>query len=245
MTEAPPPVLQHVPFPTKLILKDDASHKKDWEIFKQIWETFEISSQLKEHPKRRRPVTLLTCFSPSALKVYNSLSFANEEEKCDIDVVLDKMTEFCRGVVNETYERYLFNTRSQDKGENIDEFYGALLALAKNCSFGVLTLSLIKDRVIVGMQDNTTRQKLLSEKALTLEKCIEIARSYEATRIRMKAMQDKGDTETVNQVPKVNHKYNQDRREKNSQSTLEGKPIHFSKKCYFCGRDYHNRRYLQ
>ena len=72
MAEGPdvPPILQHVSFPSKLILKDDASRKKDWEIFKQIWGNYEISSQLKDHPKRRRTATLLTCFSPSALKVY-------------------------------------------------------------------------------------------------------------------------------------------------------------------------------
>ena len=107
-----------------------------------------------------------------------------------------------------------------------------------------MTSSQIKDRIIVGMQNNATRQKLLSEKGLTLEKCIEIARAYEATRIRMKAMQDKGDTETVNQVQKPNHKFNQDRRDrrKTSQSTHEGKPKHPSKKCYFCGRDYHKRQ---
>jgi len=142
-TDNPPPVLQHVPFPSKLILKDDASRKKDWEIFKQIWENFEISSQLKEHPKRRRTATLLTCFTPSALKVYNSLLFANDDDKYDIDIanVLNKMTEFCIGVVNVTYERYLFNTRSQESNESIDEFYGVLLALSKNCSFGELTSS--------------------------------------------------------------------------------------------------------
>ena len=161
--------------------------------------------------------------------MYNSLSFDNEEDKYDVDVVLEKITEFCRGVVNETYERYLFNTRSQGESESIDEFYGALLALAKNCLFGVLTSLLIKDRVIVGMHDNATRRKLLNGKVLTLEKCIEIARSYEATRIRMKAMQDKGDTETVNQVQQANYKHNQDRKETKRQSTLEGKPKHLSK----------------
>ena len=83
----------------------------------------------------------------------------------------------------------------------------------------------------MGMQNNATRQKLLSEKGLTLEKGIEIARSYEATRIRIKAMQDKGHTETVNQVQKSNHKSNQVRgdRRKTSRSTHEGKPKHPSK----------------
>ena len=199
--DPPPKILQHVPFPEKLILKDDASQMKDWEMFQQIWENYEISSQLKDHPKRIRTATLLTCFSPSALKVYNSLSFDNEEDKYGINIVLNKMKEFCRGVVNETYERYVLNTRSQARNESIDEFYGALLAWSKNCSFEELTLSLIKDRIIVGVH-NTTRQKLLSEKGLTLENCLEIARSYEETKLRMKAMQDKteSDEKAVNRV---------------------------------------------
>ena len=212
MAESPdfPPILQHVPFPSKLILKDDACRKKDWEIFKQIWTNYEISSQLKEHPTESRTATLLTCFSPSALKVYYSLNFGDEGQRYDIDVVLRKMTEFCQGVVSETYERYLFNTRSQEENESVDEFYSALLALSKNCAFGELTSSLIKDRVIVGIKDNSTRQKLLSEKGLTLEKCMEIARSYEATRHRMKAMQE-NEKDTVNRVQKFNKKGNRNK----------------------------------
>ena len=180
-------------------------------------------------------------FSPSALKVYNSLDFANEEEQYDIDLVLAKMTEFCRGVVNETYERYLFNTRSQRDNQSIDEFYSALLALSKNCSFGDLTSSLIKDRVIVGMQNNSARQKLrerqkTSERGLTLEKCLEIARLYEVTRIRMKAMQENGDKDTVNRV----HKYKKGNRSRKNQgqSNIENKSEQKGsfKRCCFCGR---------
>ena len=49
----------------------------------------------------------------------------------DYRATLTKMTGFCQGVVNETYERYLFNTRSQGENESVDEFYNALLALSK------------------------------------------------------------------------------------------------------------------
>ena len=135
----------------------------------------------------------------------------------------------------------MFNTRSQGDNESIDEFYSALLALSKNCSFGDLTSSLIKDRVIAGMQNNSTRQKLLSERRLTLEKCLEIARSYEATRIRMKAMQENGDKDTVNRV----HKYKKGNRSRKNQgqSNIENKSEQKGsfQKCYFCGRDYHKR----
>ena len=36
----------------------------------------------------------------------------------------------------------VFHMRSQASNESIDEFYGALLVLSKNCSFGELTSSL-------------------------------------------------------------------------------------------------------
>ncbi|KXJ07257.1 hypothetical protein AC249_AIPGENE25139 [Exaiptasia diaphana] len=200
----------------------------------QIWENYEISSQLKDHPKERRTATLLTCFQPSALQVYNSLSFASEQDKSDIDKVLEKMSEFCNGVVNETYERYLFNTRCQEPNESIDDFYGALLALSKNCSFDKLTASLIRDRLIVGMKDASSRQRLLQEKALSLEKCLEIARSFEATKARLRDMQGKSEANSsVNrvkqhpkQIPKEGKKHN------SSKSSGQAKE---SKKCYFCG----------
>ena len=126
---------------------------------------------------------MLFAFGSKSLQQFK---FHKDDERCDIDIVLTKMTGFCRGVANETYERYLFNTRSQGENESVDEFYSALLALSKNCSFGKLTSSLMKDRVIVGIQDNSTRQRLLSERELSLQKCMEIARSYEGMKIRMK-----------------------------------------------------------
>ena len=64
---------------------------------------YEISSQLVHHSSATHTATLLRCFQPSALKVYNSLSFVEEADKTDINVVLSKMSEFCKGVVNETY----------------------------------------------------------------------------------------------------------------------------------------------
>ena len=48
-----------------------------------------------DHPAERRTATLITCFAPSTLKVFNSLHFNNEAEKKNIDIVLDKKSKFC------------------------------------------------------------------------------------------------------------------------------------------------------
>ena len=42
-------------------------------------------------------------------------------------------------------------------------------------------LRLIRDRIVVGIRDNGTRKRLLQKEKITLNKCIDICRSSEAT----------------------------------------------------------------
>ena len=256
-TTQAPRVLQHVPFPDKLDLKDNSSRYQDWLLFKQIWQNYEISSQLVHHSSATRTATLLTCFQPSALKVYNSLSFVEEADKTDIDVVLSKMSEFCKGVVNETYERYLFNTRSQAANEGIDVYYAALLRIAENCKFGDLEQSLVKDRIVVGVRDPALRKRLLYEKKLTLQKCLEMARSFEATNARLQSMSGAALSDAdVNFVHKGKGRRRQKPKPKHSPSSgadaapwKAGSPSGATSgrhdrdsRCYYCGRQNHPRK---
>jgi hypothetical protein len=54
------------------------------------------------------------------------------------------------GKTNETYERYCFNKRDQEQGENIDTYVAALRTLVKTCNYGTLEDSLIRDRIVSG-----------------------------------------------------------------------------------------------
>ena len=48
--------------------------------------------------------------------MFNAISFDDEEDKKDIYVLQQKMTELteaCEGTVNVTYEWYIFNTHTQ------------------------------------------------------------------------------------------------------------------------------------
>ena len=59
-----------------------------------------------------------------------------------------------------TYERYRFNKCDQKEHETIDAYVTSLRTLAKTCNFGQLENDLIRDRVVMGIRDNTTRKKL-------------------------------------------------------------------------------------
>ena len=74
--------------------------------------------------------------------------FDEEAYKKDIDIVLQKLEEFCVGNKNEIYERYLFNKRDQAAGESIDTYVASLRLLSKTCNYGALRDNLIRDRMV-------------------------------------------------------------------------------------------------
>nr|CAH7731486.1 unnamed protein product [Callosobruchus chinensis] len=71
---------------------------------------------------------------------------------------------------NIIFERYKFNTRIQQQGEPIECFITSLHSLAEHCQYGQLKEELIRDRIVVGMQDRRTSERLQLKATLTLSK---------------------------------------------------------------------------
>ncbi|PFX13659.1 hypothetical protein AWC38_SpisGene22240 [Stylophora pistillata] len=165
--------------------------------FPRVWSNYEIASRLVKQPKEERKATLLTCLGTDALEIVDGLNFANYGERKDIDVVLEKLEVFCVGETNEIYERYQFNKRDHESGESIDSYVAALRTLARTCNYGALLDSLIRDRMVVGIKDNGTRKQLLQEAKLTLNKCIDICHTSEATAVQLQAMWIQEDSKLV------------------------------------------------
>ena len=57
--------------------------------------------------------------------------------------------------------------------------------LAQNCEFGALENSLIKDALVLGVQDLKLRKNFLLDPDLTLEKATAMARANERTNTEM------------------------------------------------------------
>lgn len=93
--------------------------------------------------------------------------------------MIETFENFCTGKTNETYVRYCFNKRDQEQGENIDTYVSHLRTLVKKCNYDTLEESLIRDRMVIGIRENTTRKKLLQDSKLTLTSCIDICRANE------------------------------------------------------------------
>ena len=170
-----PEVLANVPFPPPL-----GNLANNWKKFKRVWS---IASRLNKQDKAQRTATLLTCLGSEGLEIVDSFHFVDEAKRSDIDQVMEKLEEFCIGSTNEIYERYVFNKREQAPEESFDKYLAALRTMSKTCNFGDLHVqeSLIRDRIVVGLRDNSVRKRLLQESKLTLKGTIDICKSSETT----------------------------------------------------------------
>ena len=80
-----------------------------------------------------------TSIGTDGLTIYNGFAFDNGDTR-DIASILKKFDEQIIGELNETYERYTFNSRKQATGERFDVYLTYFRHLA-NCPCDTLRLS--------------------------------------------------------------------------------------------------------
>jgi len=213
----------------------------EWNMFKQMYKTYVVLTELDKKPKAYQQAVFLNLVGPVGVKIFNTLVFEHGEDKESVKTIQEKFDTYILGETNETYERYKFNTRTQQKEENIDQYVAALRTLAKTCNFGEALLdSLIRDRIVIGIKDDATRKLLLQERNLTLKTAIDLCRATEAATSQMKAMHTASE-ETVNKITPSRHKVKYRSSNPPSSSRPHSRPqssVPMLDNCKFCGRSH-------
>ena len=181
---------KRIRLPAELNLKN-GNKSMNWKLFNQTWDNYEIASGLKDSTNEVRVATFLSTIGVEALEVYNTFDWEILEEEITIEDIICKFKKYCTPKVNLTYERYRFNTRKQQDGEDIDSYVTAFRVLANYCEFGVIKDSLIKDILVLGVNDERLRESLLRDSDLTLDKAISSAQAAERCKKENQAMKNK------------------------------------------------------
>ena len=90
---------------------------ESWKLFHQRWKTYTILSRVERQPREFQVALLTNCLDDDALRVLNGFTFATAEDVRTVKEILDQFELFAVGEINDTYERFVFNRRSQDDGE--------------------------------------------------------------------------------------------------------------------------------
>ena len=100
---------------------------------------------------------------------YTTPSYLPIKKKEKINALIGKFEEHCSPKKTVTCERYKFNTCSQN-GRPLNVFLVDLRSRPKTCEFGGLQNSLIRDRIVCGIDNNAVRERLLQDNALSFDK---------------------------------------------------------------------------
>ncbi|XP_033123153.1 uncharacterized protein LOC117121877 [Anneissia japonica] len=214
-----------VPLPPNITLKGNM--KTNWQIFKQLWTSYELLTGLKNQAMEYRVAAFVTCIGQKALEIHTGLPFKTEEDKGNLDTILKLWEEYCCGQTNVIYERFCFNKCDQNTSETFDQYLVKLRKLASSCEYGNMASDMIRDRTVCGIRDDDIRKELLNESTLTLESCIKMVKSFEATAKQAKTMSHSGSTNSVNHDVSYISK-----RKQGTTKKFQGN----RKPCKFCGQ---------
>ena len=167
----------------------DFSNTDDWSKWIRQFERFRQSSKLSGKSEENQISTLIYSMGDTADDIYQSFCLTDEGEH-SYEVVKKKFDDHFMKKKNVIYERDKFNMRRQEEGKPVDAFITALYNLASKCDYGTLNDELIRDRIVVGIKNQSLSEKMQLNKTLTLEKAARMARESEAVRKQQQQLRD-------------------------------------------------------
>ena len=152
--------------------------KEEWSQYTERLEHFFAANNITNNDKKRS--VFLTVIGARAYKQLRSLIAPAKPGETDFATLSEAMQNHYAPAPSEIVQRFRFNSRFRQPGESVSTFVAELRAMAEFCNFGDTLKLMIRDRLVCGINDETTQRLLLAEKELTYDKALEIARSQEA-----------------------------------------------------------------
>ena len=229
--------------PSPLLL--DGNVADNWDKFKQRFDFYLEATGYDEKSAKIQASLFLHTIGPCALEVYNTFEFTDEADRKKLEVLKAKFETYCKPKKNITFQRHKFFSRNQIEGESVDRWVTDLRKLAASCEFGTLKDELIKDVMVLGIHDHGTKERLLRDQDLSLDKAILMCRATETSK---KQLQELSNTTNVLDVNATKIQSNHSRTMPKTQirdcrfcggSHVAGNCPAYGKSCTTCGKRNH------
>lgn len=106
---------------------------------------------------------------------------------------------------------------------------------SQSCNFGTLCDSMIRDQIVIGVQDKTVRMQLLKETDLTLERAIKVCQASKCAMAQLKTFSDEKETAEVDAVRSASERAKSEKKKQ--------KPSQESKGCGKVGNKHAPRKF--
>ena len=198
-----------------------------WPKWRRHFKQYCLASGLSKEPEEHQINTLLYCLGKEGKDILTSTNISEDDRK-KYDCVLASFDGVFKVRKNVIIERAKFNKCSQLPDEPAEQFIANLYNLASDCNFGDLKNELIRDRIVVGIQDASLSERLQMDPELTLEKAKTLVRQREAVCEQQQALKGKK-MEAPSLIDAMSHTSHHKRQ-------ITSEPL---KKCIRCSKNPH------
>jgi hypothetical protein len=198
---------------------------ENWKRWKQQFRNYLTATEKDSKPDKLQVCTLLHCMGEDALDIFNTFKL-NEDAK--LNDVIEKFDAYCNPRTCQVFERYKFWSRDQQEGETVDAYVTELKKMSVNCAFDNLKDSLIRDKLVFGINDEKVRERLLREETLDLKKAVDMCRAAEMTKHQIKNLNSSHSVLKVGKATAI--------------KTWDSRPSHTNSECGACGYRHGSKR---
>lgn len=163
---------------------------ENWRKWLQKFENYMIAAEKHEKPDKNKIAILLNLLGDEGVEIYNTFKFEEGTSKDKYHDVIQQFNDYCSPRRNVVFERYKFFSCVQQEGQNVDAYLTQLKTLASTCEFGDQEEGLIRDRIVLGIRDNSLQERLLREPSLTLKKAADFLRASETSKEHLKTIKE-------------------------------------------------------
>lgn len=210
----------------------------DWKQFKAQLDIYKIAKKFGDMGEEEKIANALLLMGSESVPIYQQFTFDEEvptKEKT-LDNVLTMFANHCEPVKNTIYERVKFNSMRQ--GElSIHQFITNLLSQADLCDYGVMRDELVRDRIVVGVNDPKLREYLIDVDGLDLASCVQKSKQYISHHDHIRRMEVPTVDENVDSVGQGKARNYKSGSYKGQGAQSSGS----AKTCYFCSKEPHKR----
>jgi len=214
----------------------------DWKAFKSQFDIYKIAKKYSDMGEDEQIANLLVLMGPESVPIFTQFLFDNDDEnkKKTLANVMRMFDEHFEPVKNILYERFKFNGMKQ--GDlSIHQFITELQSQADNCDYGQMKDQLIRDRIIIGVNDSKLREYLIDLDDLSLARCIQKAKQHVSQHESTAMISGRNDGNIDNVAESKGESVNTVRSSRKFVPREKKKTLDTKDRCIYCNRNMHAR----
>ena len=203
----------------------DTANGDDWVQYIERMEHYFLANEITDVSKQRS--ILISSMGQKAYKILRNIVAPEKPTDVSFKNLVSAMTSHFSPPPSEIVQRFRFNSRVRKPGETVAAYIAELRALSEYCKYGDTLESILRDRLVCGINDPQIQKRLSAEDKLTFKKALEISLALEAATKDTKQLQAATSATSPGYPAVLMH------------NVREGEKPPQHVKCYRCGKANH------